>query len=462
MQDTALIVSPHASERAVYSGWLRAEGYNVAEAVSATDAVALHHREGFTLTVAELVVPCTDAVELIHSMRAINPQVELLMLSDGGSVRSAVAAMQAGAADVLVKPIDRDTLLGAIRRLDGRCPALYAHRRSRQELDRCYDFSNIVAQSPQMLRVLALAGRVAPRNTPVLITGESGTGKELLARAIHANSRRAPRPMVSINCATFPEMLLEGEVFGYRRGAFMGANIDKHGLLAAADGGTLFLDEVAALPLSTQAQLLRVLKEGTYFPLGSLWPATADVRVIAATSGHLLRRVETGAFSPGLYFELSVFPLHVPALHERAEDIIPLAHHFLQRIGDGIGKQIGFSRQALRYLGTRAWCGNVRELRNAIERAAILSDGDQLTAADFRLLEAPSETDRYCDTVVGELPDDGLNLPELNRKLIAEAIKRTQHNITAAARLLGLSRPTMLYRMKKYRIPARPERGVLH
>ncbi len=460
--ENTLIVSPYAQERAAYSGWLQAEGYSVTEAISATDAVALHHREAFPLTVAELAPPGADPVGLIHTIRAINPQAELLLLSDGQSVHSAVAAMRAGA-DVLVKPIDRDTLLDALRRLGGWCEALPDHRRLREELDRCYEFSHIVAQSPQMLRVLALAARVAPRDTPVLITGESGTGKELLARAIHANSRRARRPMVSINCAVFPDTLLEGELFGYRCGAFAGAYADKQGLLAMADGGTIFLDDIADLPGATQAKLLRLLKEGTYFPLGSLWPSTADVRVVAATNAHLLRRVEMGTFSHDLYYRLSVFPLHVPALHERAEDIIPLAHHFLREIGNQIGKQVtSFSREALRYLGTRTWRGNVRELRNAIERAVIVSESGRLTAGDFHVSNGPLETDSPCDAVAAELLNGGLNLPELNRTLIAEAIKRSQHNIAAAARLLGLSRPTMLYRMKKYRIPARPEQAVLH
>ena len=269
--------------------------------------------------------------------------------------------------------------------------------------------------------------------------------------------------MVSINCAAIPETLLESELFGYRRGAFTGANADKPGLLATADGGTLFLDEIAELPLSTQAKLLRVLQEGAYFPLGSLWPSTADVRVIAATNAPLLARVEMGTFRRDLYYRLSVFPLHIPPLHERPEDIVPLAHHFLRQIGNEMGKKVpGLSREVVRYITTRSWRGNVRELQNAIERAVIVSEGNLLTSSDFRLLDPPTVSAGNPRVDNTELPQDGVDLPELNRKLIVEAMERTRYNLSAAARLLGLSRPTLRYRMRKYKITTRPERAALH
>ena len=463
MENATLIVCPDPSERAAYSGWLRAEGYRVAEVASAAEAISEHRRASFPLTVSDLALPANEAIELIQTVRTINPQEELLIVSAGDSVRAAVAAMKAGAADLLLKPIDRETLLESIRKISGLHDVLQENRRLREQLHQRYDFSHIVAHSPQMLHVLALAGRVAPRDTSVLITGESGTGKELLARAIHVNSTRARRPMISINCAAIPETLLESELFGYRRGAFTGANSDKPGLLATADGGTLFLDEIAELPLSTQAKLLRVLQEGTYFALGSLAPSTADVRVIAATNAPLLARVEMGTFRRDLYYRLSVFPLHIPPLHERPEDIVPLAHHFLREIGNGIGKKVpGLSREVVRYLTTRTWKGNVRELQNAIERAVIVSEGNLLTSADFRLLEPPVETSANRQVTAAELPQDGVDLPELNRKLIVEAMERTRYNVSAAARLLGLSRPTLRYRMRKYKITLRPERALLH
>jgi DNA-binding NtrC family response regulator len=462
MESAALIVCLDASERADYAEWLREEGYRVAEAESAAEAIARHRAEPFPVTVAELESHPIGGVELIRTVRSINPQAEILVLSAGTSVPDAVAAMKAGAVDLLVKPILHEMLLASIRTIGGLHDVLQECQRRREELHRRFDFSQIVAHSPQMLHVLALAGRVAPRDTSVLITGESGTGKELLARAIHINSVRSHRPMVSINCAAIPETLLESELFGYRRGAFTGADADKPGLLATADGGSLFLDEIADLPLLTQAKLLRFLQEGTYFSLGSLWPSTADVRVIAATNAPLLERVEKGSFRRDLYYRLSVFPLHIPPLRDRPHDIVPLAHHFLRQIGNDVGKKVpGLSREAVRYITANSWGGNVRELQNAIERAVIVSEGNLLTSSDFRLLEPPRESLRG-DGAGRELPEEGVDLPELNRKLIAEAMERTQYNISGAARLLGLSRATLRYRMKKYNLPSPPTRTALH
>src|SRR5512139_1664045 len=360
VEDRTLIVCPDGGERTAYSAWLRTEGYRVVEADNTAEAIAQHRRESFPLTVAELSTPAVDGVELITAVHSINPHAELLMLSDGESVDRAVAVMKAGAVDLLLKPIERKIFLESVRRIGGVHEVLEENRRLREELHRQFDFSHIIARSPQMLHVLSLAGRVAASDATVLITGESGTGKELLACAIHVNSSRAHRQMVSINCAAIPEPLLESELFGYRRGAFTGANGEKLGLIATAHGGTLFLDEIAELPLTTQAKLLRFLQEGTFFSLGALEPTQADVRIIAATNAPLLQRVEEGSFREDLYYRLSVFPLHIPPLRERSQDILPLAHHFLQQIGSKVGKKVpGLSREVVRYLTKRNWRGNV-------------------------------------------------------------------------------------------------------
>jgi transcriptional regulator with PAS, ATPase and Fis domain len=254
--------------------------------------------------------------------------------------------------------------------------------------------------------------------------------------------------MLSINCAAIPETLLESELFGYRRGAFTGAHLDKAGLLAAADGGTLFLDELAELSLATQAKLLRFLQEGTYFPVGSSAPMSADVRVIAATNADLGEAVRSGAFRNDLFYRLSVFPLHIPPLRERREDVLPLARNFLQRVSDRAGRRPPqISREVIRFLLSRAWPGNVRELENTVERAVILCDGSTLTSRDFRVLDAGHAAHA---SNVGDLPEHGVDLPELNRRLVAAALERTQYNVSAAARLLGLSRPALRYRMEKY------------
>jgi two-component system NtrC family response regulator len=355
--------------------------------------------------------------------------------------------MKAGAADVRFAPVAADALVAAVRDLLGNSPASTSERRQWKELRQRFHFEPIVAHSPAMLRLLTLAGRVAPTEATVLITGESGTGKELLARALHDNSSRRRRPMLSINCAAIPEALLESELFGYRRGAFTGAHGDKAGLLATADGGTLFLDELAELSLATQAKLLRFLQEGTFFPVGSSAPALADVRVLAATNADLAESVKSGAFRHDLFYRLSVFPLHVPPLRERPEDVLPLAQSVLQRVSERAGRRPPLlPREVARFLLSRTWPGNVRELENTVERAVILCDGPTLSPRDFRVLDAAVHT----GPKAWDLPEQGVDLPDLNRRLVAAALERTQYNVSAAARLLGLSRPALRYRMEKY------------
>lgn len=450
MPDTTLVVCSEASERHAYSGWLRTEGYQVVEAASAGDAVEHHRHQSLPLTVADMAVPSMDGSDLFRSIRAINPDAELLLLSTSATVRSAIAAMKAGAADCLLKPVTRETLLASIRKLGVLDEVLQENRRLREELHQKYDLSHIIALSPQMLRLLSLAGRVAATNTTALITGESGTGKELLARAIHINSTRAHRPMVSINCAAIPETLFESEIFGYHRGAFTGAHGDKPGLLTTADGGTFFFDEIADLPFATQAKLLRFLHEGTYFPLGSTSPRSANVRVIAATNANLLQRTLSGHFRKDLYYRLSVFPMHIPPLRTRPQDIMPLAHHFLRQIGDRVGKHVpGFSREVVSYLMTRPWTGNVRELQNAVERAVIVSAGNLLTSADFRTLDATADSAQQEADAVWLLPENGIDLPELNRRLITQALARANYNVSVAARMLSVSRPTLRSRLRR-------------
>jgi DNA-binding NtrC family response regulator len=471
MVGATLVVCPNATERAVYAEWLQTGGYPVVQAASAEDAIAHHRSRSFPLTVAEVASASIDGAQLIHTVRQARPQAEFLMLSSADSVNAVVAAMKAGATELLVKPVSREKLLDSVRQLCDLAEACADSRQLEQELRGRYDFSEIVARSSNMLDVLAIVARVAGRDTAVLITGESGTGKELVARAIHRNSPRANRPMVSLNCAAIPENLLESELFGYCKGAFTGADADKPGLLSTADGGTLFLDEVAELPLTTQAKLLRFIQEGTFSPLGSVYPHQADVRLISATNAPLAERVDVGTFRRDLYYRLSVFPIHIPPLRERLEDIVPLAQHCLQFLTKEAGvKTPGLSREVVHYLTARSWLGNVRELQNSVERAVIMSEGSLLTSADFRKL------DRWADAPVvpastnsgkldqlatptpvqphdwTRLPEEGVNLPELNRKLIVAALERTRYKVSAAARILGLSRAALRYRMKKYQL----------
>jgi Nif-specific regulatory protein len=309
----------------------------------------------------------------------------------------------------------------------------------------------IIARSTRMLETLDLVDRVATGDTTVLLLGESGVGKELLAGAVHRRSPRASGPFVSINCAAIPAALLESELFGYKRGAFTGATLDKPGLLATAHGGTLFLDEVADLPPPLQPKLLRFLQDRSFYALGAVRPSVADVRVVAATNASLADGVANGTFREDLYYRLSTFPVVVPPLRERPEDIEPLTRHFMHLLADRLGRPTPvLSPDAIAFLVGHEWRGNVRELAGAIERALVLDQDGVLSATDLRpsalgLLPQPAATGNGV-----ALPDAGVDLPALTRALIAAALERQRNNVAAAARMLGITRPVLRYRIKKY------------
>jgi DNA-binding NtrC family response regulator len=447
----ALIACADADERAAYGNWLRSMGWTVTPASSSSEAIAKCRQGAFALAIADLASPQVDGLELTRFVRETDPGAAVLLVArPEDPARLTVAAVKAGAGDLLLRPARRDDLLEAVR---GLCAAFAPPQTAGppDERRRPSGVPHVVARSPQMLEVIALAARVAHRDTPVLILGESGTGKDVLARTIHATSRRAERPLISVNCAAIPESLLESELFGYRRGAFTGASGDKPGLLGAADGGTLFLDEVGELPLTAQAKLLRCLEDQRYFPLGSVQPRRADFRLIAVTNARLQERVKDGSFRGDLYYRLSVFSLHVPPLRDRREDILALAQHFLDELRREVGKSVpGLSKEAAAYLTSRTWPGNARELKNAIERAVIVSDGNLLTSADFCTLEPRPEEGSTVREDGWTLPEGGVDLRQVDRTLIAAALVRSGYNKSAAARLLGLSRPALRYRAKKY------------
>jgi DNA-binding NtrC family response regulator len=459
MNACVLLVTPNERERQTCRGWLREEGIDVIEASSGSEALDCHHRTSIPLTISDMRLPEFDGIELLHRIHRLNQDAEVALLADSLPVEYTVRAMKAGALDFLPKPIDRPRLLNvalsAVRQRASAASLAERHHR----LYQTYQLDGVVAHSDAMLRVVELAGQVAPLNCTVLITGPSGAGKEVVARTIHRNSPRAAKPFVSINCAAIPDTLLESELFGYQRGAFTGANQNKIGLLESGRGGTVLLDEIAEIDPSVQAKLLHFLQHRTFCPVGSVRPKEADVRVIAATNASLEDRVKQGSFREDLYYRLCVFPLHIPPLGQRTDDIVPLAMHFLKRLEGQVGKAVpGLSREAVRYLTSRPWRGNVRELENAVERAVIVSSGSLLTSNDFRALEttgalaAPSETTGG----VWTLPEDGIDVEALVRSLTIQAIERTGFRVSAAARLLGISRATLRYRIKKYGLQAEP------
>ena len=306
-------------------------------------------------------------------------------------------------------------------------------------------FDKIVGRSPAMVKVLEVACDVAKTEATVLLLGASGTGKELMARAIHFNSPRSRGPFVALNCAASPEHLLESELFGHEKGAFTGAEAAKPGKFELAKGGTIFLDEIGDMDTALQAKLLRVLQEREFERVGGTKPIKADVRVVCATNRDLEEAVAEGKFREDLYYRVNVFPIRLATLRERKEDILPLAEHFLKRFSNETGKRVpGISKEARDFLLQQTWRGNVRELQNAIERAVILSHGELIQSNHLGLAPAGAPPG---GSVPLELPPDGVSLEELERDLLAQALQRTNGNKAAAARLLGLSRSALRYRL---------------
>ena len=407
------------------------------------DAILIDHRS-----------PDLDAAALIAELRARRPALPILMLTANGSVAGAVSAMRAGATDFLVKPLAPDRLLaalnaavagtgnGELRPLTEKIPALLG-------------FDEIVGSAPEFRTALAIAAKAARARVPVLIEGESGVGKEVVAEAVHAASPRARKTMVTVNCGAIPANLVESELFGHERGAFTGAFECKIGRFVDADGGTLFLDEIGELPLDAQVKLLRVLQSGEVQPVGARHPKHVDVRVVAATNKRLAEEVAAGRFREDLYYRLNVVPVTIPPLRDRAGDIPALTRHLLARIAQQPGlRSIGITDEAMALLGGYDWPGNVRQLQNALFRAAVLCEGDALTRADFPQIAAMGErrTATSAAAAAGGVTlfsaDGNLRpLEDIEADVIRLAIGHYRGRMTEVARRLGIGRSTLYRRL---------------
>jgi DNA-binding NtrC family response regulator len=397
-----------------------------------------------------------DATTLIAELRARRPQLPILMLTANSSVAAAVNAMRSGATDFLVKPIAPERLLAALESaLGGKGTGEL--RPLTEKLTASLAFDEIVGSAPQFRAALAIAAKAARARVPVLIEGESGVGKEVVAEAIHAASPRGRKPMIAVNCGAIPANLVESELFGHEKGAFTGAFERKVGRFQDADGGTLFLDEVGEMPLEAQVKLLRALQSGEVQPIGARHSSEVDVRVIAATNKTLITEVEAGRFREDLYYRLNVVQVTIPPLRERAGDVPPLARHLLGRIAEQPGlRPLGITDEALALLGTYDWPGNVRQLQNALFRAAVLCDGDGLTIADFPQIAqlalgrpaGPQQVPQHSSNAGVTLfkPDGNLRaLEEIEADVIRLAIGHYRGRMTEVARRLGIGRST-LYR----------------
>jgi DNA-binding NtrC family response regulator len=448
---TILIVEDEAKMRRLLELHLAEEGYTTHAAPDAEAGLKLLRQEKVDVVVTDLKLPGMDGLEFLQAVKRANAALPVIVMTAYGTVETAVEAMKAGASDYVLKPFSMEEMKLIIgKELD--VHRLREENRSlREALGQRYEFRNIVARSARMQEVLATVERVAPTNSTVLLGGESGVGKDMIARAIHQHSRRAAGPFIKINCTAIPENLLESELFGYEKGAFTGAVTAKPGKFELADKGTIFLDEIGDVPSSIQAKLLRVLQEREFERLGGTKTLKVDVRVVAATNQDLRAALEEGTFREDLYYRLNVVPINLPPLRERKEDIPYLVDHFLERFARESGKPIsGITPQAVQSLMEFHWPGNVRELENIIERAVAFSTGTRLDVGDIRLDLSPSEPAApSAATAALPFPPEGVTLEQFEDEIVREALRRANGNKSQAARLLGLSRNALRYRLSK-------------
>jgi DNA-binding NtrC family response regulator len=428
---------------------LSSEGYEVLAAGSGRAALGALRRQPFDVVLTDLKMPDLSGIALLEEIQKAQPGTCVVLMTAHGSIGSAVEAMRKGAFDYLTKPLDRDVLLLAVSRALERARLVSENRRLREELRGRFRVENLVGAHGSMQEVFRIVHKVARSGSTVLIYGESGTGKELVARAIHVTSDRRDRPFAAVNVAALPETILEAELFGYEKGAFTGADARKVGLFEQASGSTLFLDEVGELKRDLQVKLLRVLQEREILRVGGTEPVPVDVRVVAATNRDLEREVKEGRFREDLFYRLNVIPLVLPPLRERRTDIPLLVDHFLAKHGEP-GRPRTLAPEALQAFVGYAWPGNVRELESVIERTLLLAEGDVVRLEDLPLAVRSPSSARGAGPGL-EIPDEGIDLDGVERDLILRAIEKSGGNVTRAARLLGLSRRTLQYRLERMR-----------
>jgi DNA-binding NtrC family response regulator len=450
-----LIVEDEAKMRRLLELNLGEEGFTTFSAGDAEAGLKLLRDNHIDLVVTDLKLPGMDGLEFLQTIKRQNAALPVVVMTAFGSVETAVEAMKAGAADYVLKPFSLAEMQLVIHKeLDVR--NLREENRSlREALGKRFSHPNVVARSPKMQEVLATVERVAPTNATVLLGGESGVGKDLIARAIHEKSRRASGPFLKINSTAIPENLLESELFGFEKGAFTGAVASKPGKFELADKGTLFLDEIGDVPPATQVKLLRVLQEREFERLGGTKTVKVDVRLIAATNRDLRQALEQGTFREDLYYRLNVVPIDIAPLRERKEDIPDLVNLFVSRCGESGKAMEGITPQAMQMLVNYHWPGNVRELQNIIERACALSKGSSLEAEDIHIDMRPSKSGNGAP---GFLPE-GMTLEQWEDEMVQEALRRANGNKSQAARLLGLSRNALRYRLSKIGIADEAEKG---
>jgi DNA-binding NtrC family response regulator len=454
---TILIVEDEAKMRRLLELNLADDGFQTLSAGDAESGLKLLQNGPVDLVLTDLNLPGMNGLDFLAAVKRFHASLPVVVITAFGTVETAVEAMKAGASDYVLKPFSLDEMRMVVHKELDVHRLRVENRTLRDALQRRYQHPNVVARSLKMQEVLATVERVAPTNSTVLLGGESGVGKDLIARAIHEKSRRASGPFIKINSTAIPENLLESELFGYEKGAFTGATTSKPGKFELADKGTLFLDEIGDVPPATQVKLLRVLQEREFERLGGTRTVKVDVRLVAATNRDLRAALEEGTFREDLYYRLNVVPIDIPPLREHKEDIPDLVNLFLARqSAESSTKITGVSPEAMKILIEHHWPGNVRELQNVMERAEALAAGPVLEANDIQIDTARRKPSGPTETF---LPD-GLTLEQWEDDMIREALRRANGNKSQAARLLGLSRNALRYRLSKIGIPDDPEKNT--
>ncbi len=440
-----LVVDDEEIVRESLLGWLEKDGYTVDTAPDGRTALDRIGKEPWAIMLLDLKMPGMDGMQVLEETKKLRPETVVVIMTAYAAVDTAVTAMKIGAYDYLVKPFDPEELSLLITKIVAQQALVQENVLLRKVLKREYRFHDFMSKSPAMQQVFELARAAAKTPSTVLIQGESGTGKEVLARAIHAESPRSHGPFVAVSCAALAETLLESELFGHEKGAFTGAVVRRKGKFEQANGGTLFLDEIGDVSPKLQLDLLRALEARAFDRLGGSEAVQVDVRIVAATNRDLKKAVEAGHFREDLYYRLNVIPVTIPPLRERREDIPLLVDHITEQLGVEMGRAVaGVSPDAMSVLMAYAWPGNVRELRNVLERAVVVAGGRTLEAADLGLGNGRSNH--------APADDEALTLEDVERRHIADVMRRSSGNVSQAARVLGIDRVTLYNKLKRYQL----------